>query len=85
MITTAQALAKYGQPNETGTYLTTIKLPYPMRIAWDTKTMVTKMRCHKLVADAFLNVFNGNTNRVPNVPAVPDLQAVYHHRQANLL
>ncbi len=58
MITTAQALAKYGQPNETGTYLTTIKLPYPMRIAWDTKTMVTKMRCHKLVADAFLNVFN---------------------------
>jgi len=57
MLTTAQAIAKYGQPNETGTYLTTIKLPYPMRIAWDTKTMVTKMRCHKDVADAFLNVF----------------------------
>jgi hypothetical protein len=58
MITTAQALAKYGQPNETGTYLTTIKLPYPMRIAWDLDTKVTKMRCHKLVADAFLSVFN---------------------------
>jgi hypothetical protein len=57
MITTAQAIAKYGQPNEAGTYLKTINLPYPMRIAWDTKTKVTRMRCHKLVADAFLNVF----------------------------
>jgi hypothetical protein len=58
MLTTAQTIAKYGLPNESGTYLTTIKLPYPMRIAWDTKTMVTKMRCHKDVADAFLKVFN---------------------------
>jgi hypothetical protein len=58
MITTAQAIAKYGQPNESGTYLTTIKLPYPMRIAWDLDTKVTKMRCHKMVADAFLSVFN---------------------------
>ena len=57
MITTAQAIAKYGQPNEAGTYLKTINLPYPMRIAWDTKTKVTRMRCHKMVADAFLNVF----------------------------
>lgn len=58
MLTTAQIIQKYGKPNEAGTYLTTIKLPYPMRIAWDTKTMVTKMRCHKDVADAFLAVFN---------------------------
>jgi hypothetical protein len=58
MITTAQALSKYGQPNERGTYLTTINLPYPMRIAWDLDTKVTRMRCHKLVADAFLSVFN---------------------------
>jgi hypothetical protein len=57
MITTAQAIAKYGQPNEAGTYLKTINLPYPMRIAWDLDTKVTRMRCHKLVADAFLNVF----------------------------
>ena len=58
MITTQQAIAKYGKPNEKGTYLVTINLPYPMRIAWDTKTKVSKMRCHKLVADAFLAVFN---------------------------
>ena len=57
MLTTAQAIAKYGLPNERGTYLTTINLPYPMRIAWDTKVKVNKMRCHKDVADAFLNVF----------------------------
>lgn len=58
MLTTAQALQKYGQPNEKGTYLKTINLPYPMRIAWDTNSKVTKMRCHKDVADAFLSVFN---------------------------
>jgi len=58
MITTAQAIAKYGKPNQQGSYLTTIQLPYPMRIAWDTKTTVTKMRCHKLVANDFLAVFN---------------------------
>jgi hypothetical protein len=28
-----------------------------MRIAWDLDTKVTRMRCHKMVADAFLNVF----------------------------
>jgi hypothetical protein len=58
MLTTAQALSKYGQPNEKGTYLKTINLPYPMRIAWDLDTKVTRMRCHKDVADAFLSVFN---------------------------
>ena len=58
MLTTAQALQKYGTPNERGTYLTTINLPYPMRIAWDKDTKVTKMRCHKDVAKAFLSVFN---------------------------
>jgi len=57
MITTQQAIAKYGKPNQQGSYLTTIQLPYPMRLAWDKNTTVTKMRCHKLVADDFVNVF----------------------------
>jgi len=57
MLTTAQTIAKFGQPNEKGTYLVTINLPYPMRIAWDTDTTVTKMRCHKDVAHAFSAVF----------------------------
>lgn len=57
MITTKQAIAKYGQPNQQGSYLTTITLPYPMRLAWDKKATVTKMRCHKLVAEDFKKVF----------------------------
>ena len=55
MITISQLNAKYGVPNEQGTYLTTIVLPYPF--VYDGKP-VSKMRCHKLVADKFLAVFN---------------------------
>ena len=58
MITTKEAIKVFGKPNQQGSYLTTIQLPYPMRLAWDTKTKVTKMRCHKLVANDFINVFN---------------------------
>jgi len=58
-MTTAQVIKKYGSPNETGAgYLVTINLPYHMRIAWDTDSSVNTMRCHKLVADKFLAVFN---------------------------
>lgn len=58
MLNTAQITKKYGKPNQQGSYLTTIVLPYPMRLAWDKDTQVTKMRCHKLVANDFINVFN---------------------------
>jgi hypothetical protein len=57
MLTTNQIIKKYGKPNEEGSYLVSIDLPYPMRLAWDTKTSVTKMRCHSLVADKFKAVF----------------------------
>ncbi len=58
MLTTAQAIKKYGTPNETGAgYLVTLTLPYPMRLAWDTDETVTRMRCHKLVAAKFEAVF----------------------------
>jgi len=58
-MTTNEIVKKYGKPNETGEgYLTTILLPYPMKLAWDLDTKVSKMRCHKLAAEAFLNVFN---------------------------
>lgn len=58
MLTTAECLKQFGVPNEQGSYLKTITLPYPMRIAWDTKTKVTKIRCHVAVADKFLKIFN---------------------------
>lgn len=57
MITTAQAIKKYGKPTDKGEYLVSIQLPYPMRLAWDKKTKVNTMRCHKLVSDNFKNVF----------------------------
>jgi hypothetical protein len=58
MLTTQQTIKKYGTPNITGEgYLVTINLPYPMRLAWDTDTTVTKLRCHKLVAGSFEAVF----------------------------
>jgi len=43
MLTTKDCIAKYGTPNEQGTYLTTITLPYPMRISWSLNEKVTKM------------------------------------------
>jgi hypothetical protein len=57
MITTAELIKDFGKPNQEGTYLTTIDLPYPMRLAWDKKTTVKKMRCHQLVASNFTEVF----------------------------
>lgn len=57
MISTKEAISKYGKPNQEGSYLVTIELPYPMRLAWDKDNTVTKMRCHKLVADNFKKVF----------------------------
>lgn len=62
MLTTNQTIAVFGKPNQNGTYLTNIKLPYPMRLAWDKNTKVSTMRCHKLVADKFLGVFNDLLN-----------------------
>ena len=58
-MTTQQVVKKYGQANITGDgYLVSITLPYKMRIAWDTDTTVSTMRCHKLLADKFTAVFN---------------------------
>jgi len=58
LITTQQLIKKYGKPTETGAaYLVTIKLPYPMRLAWDKTRTVTSIRCHKLVADKMVAIF----------------------------
>lgn len=58
LITQEQLVKKYGVPNKTGAdYLVKIDLPYPMFLNWQTKTYVTKLRCHKLIADKLQNVF----------------------------
>ena len=56
--TTNQLIAKYGKPNETGQgYLTVIQSPYPMRLAWDLNIKVTRVSCHKYIANDLQNVF----------------------------
>jgi len=58
MLTDAQIIAKYGQPGDEKNFAL-INLPYPLRyvVAPGKFTVVNKMRCHKLLADAFTNVF----------------------------
>jgi len=59
MITQKQIIERYGQATPSGEpYLTSLILPYPMRLAWDMKTEVKRIRCHKLVADDLFNVFD---------------------------
>jgi len=57
MLTDKEIIAKYGQPGDSTNFVT-IQLPYPMRIAWDTKVTVSKMQCHKLAAPRFLSLFS---------------------------
>lgn len=56
-MTDQQILLKYGNPGDP-TKLTILSLPYPMRIAWDTSQTVTKIQCHKLIANNLSAVFN---------------------------
>lgn len=38
--------------------LTTLVLPFSMPLDWERSVLVSKMRCHKLIADTFEEVFN---------------------------
>jgi hypothetical protein len=56
MLSDQQIRAKYGQPGDLDNFVV-IDLPYPMRIAWDTKAVVKRMQCHKLAGEPFKRVF----------------------------
>jgi len=62
MITTQNAIKKYGFPNENPDYLTVLNLPYPMRLAWDKNVFVKKITCHKLVSDKLELIFEDILN-----------------------
>jgi len=68
MLTTQQIIAKYGQPG-TGN-LIQMDIPYPMRIAWDTKTTVNKIQVHKLIAPKLKAVFD----ELLQVYGLPEIQ-----------
>ncbi len=58
LLTTEQLNERYGVPNKTGAgYLTTITLPYPMFLNWESKTYTRKIQCHKKIADKLVAVF----------------------------
>jgi hypothetical protein len=58
MKATAQYISKFGIPTPNGIgYLTQIELPFPLRIAWDKKTSVKKLTCHKAIAEPLRAVF----------------------------
>ena len=57
-LTEKEIIAKYGQANKTGAgYLTTINLPYPMFLNWNTSEKINSFQCHKLIKEPLLNVF----------------------------
>jgi len=55
----AEVEAKYGKANKNGAgYLVTLKLPYPMFLNWESKTVVNSFQCHKLIHDQLKAVFS---------------------------
>jgi hypothetical protein len=59
MLTTSQLKSKFGDPSEDGTpYLVKINLPFPMKLSWDTDTIIHSISCHKLVSTQLTNIFN---------------------------
>ena len=59
MITTQQAIKKYGVPNITGAgYLEPMTLPFPMRLAWDKTKTINKISCHKDIKAKLYNALS---------------------------
>lgn len=59
MKTTKDFINKFGLPTQNGTgYLTTISLPFPLRIAWDKNQKVSKLTCNKAIAEPLKKVFD---------------------------
>ena len=58
-LTEQQVIAKFGKADKTGSsYLVNLQLPYPMRLSWDLKTTVTKVRVHKLILENYKSLFS---------------------------
>ncbi len=53
-----ELIAFYGQPGDES-QLAYVDLPYELRLAWDTSTRLTRLRCHTKVADSVSQVLSG--------------------------
>lgn len=49
MLNSAQKFERYGQPGTVKDFIR-IKSPYPLRVAWDLKTVITGFEAHKKIA-----------------------------------
>lgn len=56
VLSETQIISKYGTPGNPDNFVT-MAIPYPMRIAWDTKTIIRKMQCHEEAVIPFTCVF----------------------------
>lgn len=57
LLTTAEMMARYGRPDQAGTYLVSVLMPFPLRLAWDTSTVVRSIRCHEKEASRVRAIF----------------------------
>jgi hypothetical protein len=57
-----EMVENFGIPNQSGTYLVSAKIPFPLIIAWDHSLTVSRIRCHKLVVNGVENIFNDLLN-----------------------
>ncbi len=53
----ANVRAFYGEPGNPACTAGIAEMPYPMRIAWDTKSIVRRFRCHTKVKGAMETIF----------------------------
>ena len=57
-----EMVKNFGVPNQSGTYLVSAKIPFPLTIAWDHSQTVSRIRCHKLVVNSVENIFQDILN-----------------------
>lgn len=59
ILTDAEVFAMFGEPIApgSGANMSTVSLPYPMRIAWDKTRTIQKVYCHKKLVTPFSDLF----------------------------
>jgi hypothetical protein len=56
--TTQECIDIYGKPNQEGSYLVSVPVSFPLKLAWDLDTHVKTIRCHKIEAINITSIFS---------------------------